>query len=97
MKMGKAKIGIDKNLNAEIGKWLHKLRHDCRMGVEEVARALNASVKDVEDWESGSKAPTLSDLLILLRLFQVDSDLVGAKLSLVYLNHSARLLAKNNS
>lgn len=95
--MGKTKIDIEKSFNGELGKWIHKLRHDCRMGLEEVASKLNISVKEVEDWEAGVKALPLSDLLVLLRLYQVDSDLVGAKLSLMYLNHSARLLAKNNA
>lgn len=88
------KVHIDGNLNGEIGTWIHKLRHDCRMGAEEVARALNRPVKEIEEWETGSKAPSLSELLTLLRLYQVDPQLVGAKLSLMYLNHSARMLNK---
>lgn len=92
--MGKTKVHIDGILNGEIGAWIHKLRHDCRMGVEEVARTLNLSVKEVEDWEAGNKAASLSELLTLLRLYQVDPQLVGAKLSLMYLNHSARMLSK---
>lgn len=92
--MGKMKVHIEGILNGEIGTWIHKLRHDCRMGVEEVARTLNRTVKEVEDWEAGNSAPSFSELLTLLRLYQVDPQLVGAKLSLFYLNHSARISRK---
>lgn len=70
-----APVRKEKEKNAKtLGEVLKQHRLDCKMTQEFVAETLGVSRQAVSKWESGTSAPSTTNLMALAKLFGVEAE-----------------------
>lgn len=70
-----APVRKEKEKNAKtLGEVLKRHRLDCKMTQEFVAETLGVSRQAVSKWESGTSAPSTTNLMALAKLFGVEAE-----------------------
>lgn len=69
---------IKVEMSGEISKWLNQLRMRSRMSITDTSKATGLDETLLIGWETGFPIP-LSDFLILMKVYQVDSTVTGAR------------------